>query len=434
MPQDGKDLSDTQQRIVSIDKGRRSKLLMELGRTGLKRYHGSISEEFLKTLTGGRAVRVYNEMSLNDGTIGGMLFAIEQLLKQASWWCEPADKSSEAKLDAQFVDECRGDMSHSWMDFIDEVLTFLQYGWSWFEVVYKIRDGVNSEYSDGRFAWRKFAPRSQDSFHAWLFDDRGGVQGMIQRPPPDFKEFTVPIGKSLHFRTKSIKNSPEGKSILRNAYRPWYFKKRFEELEGIGVERDLVGLPKLVAPEGLNLEEDKHESTRRWAQEIITNIRNDEQAGLLLPFGWEFELVGSPGEKQFNVTEIISRCDHQIAMSCLAQFMFLGIEGVGSFALSENQMGLFHRCLEGWMKKIAEVMNRIAIPRLFALNGMKRKAYPILAHGAVAEESLREISGYVFRLMKSELIKPGDPEIEGLKRFLLNMGIFKNMRKDWESS
>lgn len=39
-----------------------------------------------------------------------------------------------------------------------------------------------------------------------------------------------------HVREKD----PEGKSILRNAYRSWYFKKRIQEIEGIGIEATLL--------------------------------------------------------------------------------------------------------------------------------------------------------------------------------------------------
>ena len=31
--------------------------------------------------------------------------------------------------------------------------------------------------------------------------------------------------------------------MLRNSYRSWYYKKRLEEFESVGVERDLAGLP-----------------------------------------------------------------------------------------------------------------------------------------------------------------------------------------------
>jgi hypothetical protein len=37
----------------------------------------------------------------------------------------------------------------------------------------------------------------------------------------------------LLFRPHSPKNNPEGRSVIRNAYRAYYFIKRLEELEAI---------------------------------------------------------------------------------------------------------------------------------------------------------------------------------------------------------
>ncbi|WP_155274431.1 hypothetical protein [Piscirickettsia salmonis] len=51
------------------------------------------------------------------------------------------------------------------------------------------------------------------------------------------------------FRTTSRKGNPEGRSILRNAYQPWYYKKNLESIESIGIERNLVGLLTLRAME-----------------------------------------------------------------------------------------------------------------------------------------------------------------------------------------
>lgn len=61
----------------------------------------------------------------------------------------------------------------------------------------------------------------------------------------------IPMSKAMLFRTESVKDNPEGRSILRNAYRSWYFKRRIQEIEAIGIERDLAGLPVIHAPERL---------------------------------------------------------------------------------------------------------------------------------------------------------------------------------------
>ncbi|MCB6614658.1 hypothetical protein LI127_15610, partial [Anaerostipes hadrus] len=74
--------------------------------------------------------------------------------------------------------------------------------------------------------------RSQDSLYQWEYDDEDNLIGMTQMPPPNFGLYTIPLEKAIHFRTRSRKGNPEGRSILRNAYRSWYFKKGIQEFEG----------------------------------------------------------------------------------------------------------------------------------------------------------------------------------------------------------
>ena len=76
---------------------------------------------------------------------------------------------------------------------------------------------------------------------------------MIQNPPPDYLLRFIPDEKSLHFRTTIFKDDPEGRSILRPCYIDYYMVRNFRAIEGIGVERDLAGMPMLTAPEGVDL-------------------------------------------------------------------------------------------------------------------------------------------------------------------------------------
>ncbi|NBO56040.1 MAG: hypothetical protein EBU84_15960, partial [Actinobacteria bacterium] len=221
-----------------------SSLFREAGSTGLRRTSGYIFEEFLPQLQGYRAINTYREMRDNDPIVGAILFAIDKLIRQVQWRVQPATNSVEDKRAAKFVESCMHDMSTSWEDTISEILSMLPYGWSLHEIVYKKREGNEasvsenrSRYDDGYIGWRKLPIRAQDTRQEWIFDKNGGIMGMVQSAPPDFTLRTIPIEKALLFRTTSDKNNPEGRSILRNAYRPWYFKRRIEEIEAIGVER-----------------------------------------------------------------------------------------------------------------------------------------------------------------------------------------------------
>lgn len=263
--------------------------LKELGRLGQKRYGGFFYEEFLKELQGRKGMAVFQEMSENDDTIGAILFSIEMLIRQATWDVQPGGSTPADQEARDFVFSCMDDMSDTWSDTISEILSFLTYGWSAHEIVYKRRCGkrndprLRSKYTDGLIGWQKLPIRSQDTLYEWLYDDHDNITGIVQNPPPDFGLIEIPIEKLLLFKTKSRKGNPEGRSILRNAYRDWYFKRRIQEIEGIGIERDLAGFPVLTAPEGIDIwsEEDPElQAAKASAERIVQNIRRDSLEGL----------------------------------------------------------------------------------------------------------------------------------------------------------
>ena len=296
----------------------------ELGKTGLNRWGGNVSEEFLTELRGAKGVKVYREMADNDDIVGAVLFAIKMLIRQAEWSVHPAGTTRGDKKAAEFVESCLDDMSMTWTDTISEILSFLTYGWSVHEIVYKRRMGrkrdpkLESKFDDGLIGWQKLPVRAQESLYEWEFDDHDNLTAFKQMPAPDYKIIRIPAEKILHFRTESHKNNPEGRSILRNAYRSWFFKKKIQEIEGIGIERDLAGFPVLCAPEGMNIWEDT--ATMTMCNEFVSNIRRDAMEGFTLPAGWDLKLLsaGNGGGRQFDTNTIIQRYDRGIAQTVLA--------------------------------------------------------------------------------------------------------------------
>lgn len=405
----------------NVSKGRTRRTYQELGTTGLRQNRGYIDEEFLTELRGRRGIQTYTEMRHNDPTVGSILFAIESIIKQADWYIEAASDSPldmEAKV---FVESAMHDMSHTWEDFISEVLTFLPYGYSYFETVYKLRAGkqkaksFQSKYSDGRVGWRKFGFRSQDSLDRWEIDDNGGIRGFWQIDPNKAsKPVLIPMRKSLLFRTTTEKDNPEGRSILRNAFRPWFFKKNIEVIEAIGIERDLAGLPTLTPPEDFDLLDPNHASVVEYAKEILTGVRRDEFEGILNIPGWEFELLASSGKRQFDTTEIINRYDKRIAMTVLSQFVMLGMERVGSFALSKDLSDMFKMAVEGLVARIEAVFTRYAIRALLDLNPhfAALEEYPKLKATRINVPALDDLGRYVFAMSRQDLLdSTGDMEL-----------------------
>ena len=392
----------------------------EYGRTGLRQYAGILYEEYEAKLQGRRGVEIYTEMAESDSVIGSMLFAVEMLLRQAQWDVDPGGDTEADKKAAEFVRGCMDDMSTTWQDTISEIMTFIIYGWSWHEIVYKRRMGrsqdprLSSKYDDGLIGWRKLPTRAQDTLWQWNFDDDGELVGMTQMAAPDFVLRTIPKSKSIHFRTKSRKDNPEGRSILRNCYRDWYFKRRMQEIEGIGVERDLAGLPMITPPEGVNIWDPNDPEMAQqlaYATQLVQNVRRDALEGIVKPFGWEFSLLNGGSRRQFEIGSIIERYDSRIAMTILADFVLLGHQEAGSWALSSDKTEMFAMAIGTYMEVICEAFNTQAIPQLIELNETHFKgitAYPKLIHGDVEQEDLQAFGDLVSKLVGSGVITPGE--------------------------
>ncbi len=409
----------------------------EIGASGLRRFSGFIYEEFLKELTGWKGAAVYKEMRSNDATVSAIMFAIHTLIRQVKWRIDGASTQPfdiEAK---EFLEGCMQDMSSSWLDTIDEMLSYLTYGFAVHEIIYKRRCGdsldptMRSNYTDGRIGWRKLPLRSQDTIYRWQFDDHGGIQGVEQLAPPHYYNVVIPIEKMLLFRTTINKNNPEGQSILRGAYRPWYLKKNIENIEGIGVERDLAGLPVALVPAEILSSGATPAQKAQLAniRQIVTNIRRDEQEGVIFPSQtdeagnklYELKLLSTGGTRQFDTDKIINRYSKDIAMCVLADFLLIGHEKTGSYALVSSKTELFATAIGAFLDIICETFNRYAIPRLFGLNDFQISDYPKLAHGDIESQDLEELGKYIQSLSTSGMPLFPDPQLEKYLRGVANL-------------
>lgn len=413
--------------------------LTEIGSTGVKIFGGMVSEEFLKQLSGLRGTKTFREMADNDPVIGAMLFAIDKLLRNVKWKVEAANESDEAKAVAEFVDQCKDDMEHTWAEFLSEIMSFLTFGYSVHEIVYKIRGGIETEdlskkskYDDGKLGWRKFPIRAQETIWRWNLDPENPnyVQSVDQLLPLGGMK-TIPFDKILLFRTESRKDNPQGRSVLRNAYRPWYFKKRIEEIEGIGMERDLAGLPVAWVPPNLLLPNASPEekATLAMIRKAVTNIRRDEQEGVIWPLAYDesgnkiydLTLMNSGGSRQFDTSKIIDRYDRRIAMTVLADFILLGQSKVGSFALSADKTDLFSLVIVAWLQCIAGELNTKVVPKLLRLNGIPLELAPKFVPGDVEKEDVKQFIDGVWKMAPIPGMLDADDKLREKIRTMLNI-------------
>lgn len=396
--------------------------MRELGTSGFQHSGGSVTDEFLANLQGIRGIRTWREMADNDPVVGAMLFAVERLILNLKWKVDPfveEGKTKASKKDekvAEFVEQCMYDMENSWDGTVAEILSFLTYGWSYSEIVYKKRGGMDtkdkskrSKFNDQKIGWRKISNRAQETLFQWDIDDSGDVRAMQQLDPSAGKGLvSIPIEKALHFRTTSSRNNPEGRSLLRNAYRPWRFKRTIEEIEAIGIERDLAGLPVAYVPPSMlsSTATTDEVSARNAIQNMVRGIKRNQNEGILFPLAFDeggremykLTLLSSGGNRQFNTDAIVARYDQRITMTILADFILLGHEKVGSFALGSSKIDLFLTAIAQMTAQISDVFNKDAVPRLLKLNGMDPQRAPVMRVEELQSTDLTVLGDFITKM------------------------------------
>jgi hypothetical protein len=413
-------------RAPDLDSGM---LFHDIGTTGLRQWGGWVREEFLPQLAGRQAARAYREMMDNSSVIGSIIFAIQAAMRKIEWRTEPADDTPAAAELADFFEGARHDMSHTWSDFVNEQLSMLGYGFAPHEIVYKFRNGTNpgkdargeelpkSDFDDGMIGWRRIPLRGQDTVIKWFFGGAGQIRGMTQQPWIG-PLVDIPVEKLLIFRPSSHKGNPEGRSILRSAYRSWWYVKRLEEMEAILFER-LSGIPVIKIP-GILLDkaaagDPVSLATVAQYKRIATNVRIDEQMGVLIPSDrfpgpngptaeaqYSFELVApNAGRSNADSDKMIGRYNVNMMTSVLADFLQLGHESRGTQSLAVSKIDLFFQAMEGFLNSNADVLNRHGVPRLGDLNGFDRDLLPKYVPDMPQRVDLDVLSNFVLRLAQA---------------------------------
>lgn len=400
--------------------------LGEKGYNSLFTVGGEVLEEYKWELRWPHLIHTLKEMS-NDATIAPAISLVETQISRVGWTVKVPkgyEDDPDLRAKAKFIEECMGDMEHSWNDFINQCVSFVSLGFSIHEKVFRYRrKDRGSKYDDGLIGIKKLPIRAQDSIIGFEWKNKGrdiagvwqkviipkGVDGAKDFDGNDVSKDRVFINrdKFLLFRTGTKKDNPYGTSPLISAWKAWKYKTSLEEHEMIGVAQDLRGMkviyvhPKYLDPNAAP--EDK--AVGDYYRRIVTSLHNGEQSGVLLPSlrdengnrVFEFDVVSVMGQKAHDVNSIISRYNTQILTALTADFLILGQSGGGSFALSESKITISEIAIKSKLREIQDVLNTDLIPQLFALNGWDTKVLPYFEHDPIEQKDIDTLSKAIQR-------------------------------------
>jgi hypothetical protein len=362
---------------------------------------GIRQDEFLTDLRGERGIQRYREMSSNDAVVGAVLSAMDLMLRSTPLRIEGGTEETR-----ELIDYCLHGMDDKTFEMtLSDILSFLPYGFSLFEIVAR----PPSKHPKGWVTLKKLAPRAQWTIESFSTDDNGNVLGVWQTATT--RSGYIPYQKLLHFRTASRQNDPAGVSVLRNAYLSWYFCRRIQEIEAVAIERELNGLPLVRIPSEY-LAPDATDAQRAFVTKISTiarDVKRNEMGFVVLPSDVyedadgkltnirlvDFQLIASEGKRDISTHEVIVRYQQDMARSALADFVTLGTNDRGSFAMAKAKADIFMQALTGYLSAIASVLNRSLIPKILDWNGIPQDDTPTISFGRVAPVDLDQLGFYI---------------------------------------
>lgn len=398
--------------------------LGELGSLGFRVNAGVTQDELKRELNWPNSINTYREMSYHSA-INAPLTLFENIISKATWVYKPPENpTEEEKKQAKIINQMMSDMEQPWSEFIRDVLSSNVFGFSVHEKIYRRRLKANgSLYDDGVVGWKKLPIRIQESISKFLFSDDGneidGVQQNLSAINDIYNRFSkrsnlinLPRNKFLLFRTGKHRGDPFGKSPLRDAYLAWRFLTQLEELEALGVAKDLNGIPVLSLPPQV-LAADGDQEQRLYFENAIRNLQIGEQMGIILPSLYDeqgkslydIKLLSSDGKKNFDLNKIKEYYRSLIFISLFADILLQGNTSTGSFALGAIKNSLSGAYAERLISNIAEVIQNDLIRQTYEINSWPTERMGKLDFDGLDNTDIESLSKYLQRVASVGLLE-----------------------------
>ena len=379
----------------------------EIGATGTPIFSGQLYEdEYNSDLKGAAAIKVYERMRRSDGQVKAALLACKLPLMVARWDVAPA---SEEPADMEIADKVKtalfDGMDITWDNFLRQSLLMLDYGFMVFEKVWELRDGL--------YMWKRLAPRLPSSIERWYFRPDGELDYVEQMAYKDdqYKTLDIPAGKLVVFTHEMEGSNYRGISLLRAAYKHYWYKNTLYAIDGIAAERHGVGLASFTYPDNAT------QAQKDAIKEVGQRLHSHERAYVALPESVKFALLGVQGQLH-DIKGSIEHHDVMIVRSVLAQFLNVGAKEVGSYALSNDQSRFFLFALQAVGRNIVDTMNRGPIREMVNYNWDVKGRYPKLTVSGLDNPEIAAYAAAIASLATSGMLTPDSDTESELRRLL----------------
>ena len=393
-------------------------------------------EELNPELQGRKKYEKYLNMLATVTIIAASVRYFLNLTARSSWSFRPADDDSEEAKDyaAKAEQILLKDPKTSWHRTVRRMALYRFYGFSIQEfTVYRRPDGVISIYD--------IMNRPQSTIHEWHLDPKTQeITAVNQEHPQSFETYTIPRYKMLYIVDDTISDSPAGLGLMRHIVAAADALKRYEQLEGVGFETDLHGIPIGRAPlsrlaqmvkSGQLSEAQKKELEAPLRAFLKGHIKTSKLSMLLdsHPYHsqdeanrpspqkqWDLELLKSSTTSLEAVAATIQRLNREVARVLGTEQLMLGEGMSGSFALSKDKTQSFILLVEGALKEMREVVTRDILGPMWEINGWPEDMMPLPVTESVNYKDVEEIARTLqYIALAGVPLSPDDPALQELR-------------------
>lgn len=378
-----------------------------LGDSGTRMLHGIITEEYNPELQGIEGIKIFDEMRKNDAAVRAALLACTLPIRRADWFIKPGNDTPEAEEQAAYVRHALFDwLDITWDDVLRQALLMVPFGVMLFEKVYGTYDDPDT--GKTYVTLKRLAPRLPKSILMWELVDRTfGIQQIRQ----DGQLAQIPGSKLLIFCNEREGDNWWGNSMIRAAYKHWYYKNNFYKIDAVAFERQGLGVPTITMPIGYT------ESDEKNAKIALSNLRASEDAYMVLPPDYKFEFANMGANTTRDPSKSIDHHNKQILQSVLAQFLELGASKAssGSRALSQDHSDLFLKAMEALANTIRDVITKDQIREMVDLNFDNVEAYPVLDYSGISKVDVAALGQSLSQLVTAGAIHPTDDDEQWIR-------------------
>lgn len=363
--------------------------------------------------------RTFDEMVRDSTIIAAGVRLFLNLLANAEWTINPAEDQEDNPRAQEIADQVYDtlfDMTTSWSSVVRKIAMYRFLGFSLMEWTAKKRD-------DGSIGFLDIEHRPQSSITRWIRDKSGTVESVIQTVM-GLNEVEIPRSKLVYAVDDMLTDSPEGLGLFRHAAPTWERLKSFLELEEVGFETDLRGIPigraplgELKAdvektakgtPERAMAEAGRHAKIKPLKDLIGNHIRN-KRLGAMLPSDtfmatnadsqtptavskWALELLSGDSTSFPDMAKAITRMTQELARLLGVEHLLLGSDGAGSLALAQSKVGTFYLNLTSTLLDLVEIIERDVIQPLADMNGWPPELVPSVAVSEISDVDLDQVA------------------------------------------